>query len=297
MTKELVESLLRHHGVKGMKWNVRRSPDEIKADAKNGVNAVGEALEDAGDEIMGNESITEELGDVIDVLLGGKGNLKKETAQLKDAVKDKLEDVSKDIKERGKNILINIFGESKPKKQVTFLNTKVTVKHHGVKGQKWGVRRDRPTIKQHIKSLQRERQWKNVLKEVDNLTTQEITTVSKRIGLENDLKTLSRKKSITTQADKNAYTFRANLSDTELSSRVTRLRAKDSLTKNVSSASKEQREIGEKVVNVSKAIALQYAASQTRPSAQDIFNAYNNPKQVKDKAVKELVSSITKGAK
>lgn len=112
-----VEELLQHFGIKGMKWNIRRSDEQIKEDLENGVNAAGEALEDAGDEVFGNDSITEELGDVLDIVLGGKGNLKKETAQLKDAIKDKAEDVAKDVKERGSRILTRMFGKSKSSKK------------------------------------------------------------------------------------------------------------------------------------------------------------------------------------
>ena len=114
-----VEDILQHYGIRGMKWNVRRDPEEIKKDLENGVNAAGEALEDAGDEVLGNDSITEELGDVLDIVFGGKGNLKKETAQLQDAVKDKLEDVGKDIKERGNRILTRMFGKAEKKKTIT----------------------------------------------------------------------------------------------------------------------------------------------------------------------------------
>lgn len=121
-----VEDILQHYGIKGMKWKVRRTPEEIKEDAEAGVNAVGEALEDAGDEVFGNDSILEELGDVIDVALGGKGNMKKEFAQLTDAVKDKLEDIPKEVKERGDRILTKLFGKSKPKTRITSLNPKIT---------------------------------------------------------------------------------------------------------------------------------------------------------------------------
>lgn len=120
---------LKHHGIKGMQWGKRRTPEEIKLDIQNGAGAAGEALEDAGDEVFGNDSITEELGDVIDVIFGGKGNLKKEYRQLKDAVKDKLEDVGSDIKKRGKNILTKMFGESKNTRKVTTTNNTIRTKN------------------------------------------------------------------------------------------------------------------------------------------------------------------------
>ena len=119
-----VRDILQHYGIKGMKWNIRRDPEEIQADLEAGVNAAGEVLEDAGDEVMGNDSITKELGDVIDVFFGGKGNLEKETRQLKDAVKDKLEDVGKDIKKRGERMLTRMFGKAEPKKTRALTLTK-----------------------------------------------------------------------------------------------------------------------------------------------------------------------------
>lgn len=168
------------------------------------------------------------------------------------------------------------------------------LKHFGTKGMKWGVRkRDKPTLGDHMSSLKRERQWKKVLKEVDSLTTPQITAVARRVGLENDLKRLSRNKSIAKQSDKNDYTFRDKLSDEDLSRKVTRLRAKETLTKSVMSASKEQREIGEKVVNTSGALALKYATTKSI-TPKDIFDAVNNPQPIKDKAVKDFVEKVTK---
>lgn len=182
--------------------------------------------------------------------------------------------------------------------------TEELLTHHGVKGQKWGVRRDRPTIRDHLNSLSRERQWKKIAGDVRHLSTDEILTVSKRIGLENDLKKLSRNKTITSQHAKNDYTYREKLSDQELQASVHRLRAKESLHKNINNASKEQREIGEKVVNVTKALAYTYAKNQ-RLTAEDIFKAYKNPKDVKDKVGgelkvelgKKIVTSLTKTSK
>lgn len=114
-----VDDILKHWGIQGMKWDVRRTPEQIKSDAKNGVDAAGEALENAGDEVLGNDSIMKELGDVLDIVFGGKGDIKKQTDQLKDAVKDKVQDVSKDIKKRGYVMLERIFGKSENKTTIT----------------------------------------------------------------------------------------------------------------------------------------------------------------------------------
>lgn len=176
-------------------------------------------------------------------------------------------------------------------------------------GHKDGHSKGKPTLRDHMASLKRERQWKKVIKKVDELSTEEIQTVSKRIKNENDLKNLSRNKKITTKSDKRAYTFRAELSDQELKDRIDRLRAKEALHKQVSDASKEQREIGEKVVGATKDIAMIYASNK-KPTAQDIFNAATKKrdkdgssvrdsieKEIKDRAVKELINIIDNRSK
>ena len=110
MNEREKEEFLMHFGVKGMKWGVRRTEEQLAA-ASEAVGAGGELVEDLGDEVMGNDSISDELGDVIDIVLGGDGNIEKELVQLKDAVKDKLEDVTFDILERGETILSRLAGK------------------------------------------------------------------------------------------------------------------------------------------------------------------------------------------
>lgn len=123
-----VEDILQHFGIKGMKWGVRRTDAQIAADNAAGGGGASDLLEDLGDEVMGNESVGEELGDVLDVLLGGKGDLQKETRQLVDAVKDKVEDVSIEIRQRGERILNRIFQPTNPTKTVKVLGKPVTIR-------------------------------------------------------------------------------------------------------------------------------------------------------------------------
>lgn len=170
--------------------------------------------------------------------------------------------------------------------------------HSGVKGMKWGVRRDydrpggadgktdpkgyktpkekRSKIGKHLDSLKRERQWHQVLKQVEHMTTREINTVKKRIELENDLKSLSKSK-MATKKDKDDYLRRHEMSDQELNRKVNRLRAKDSLLRAVKGASKEQREFGIKVVQASSTIGVKYALTKKKPGVKDIFDAIHSP--------------------
>lgn len=173
------------------------------------------------------------------------------------------------------------------------------LQHVGIKGMRWGVRRDRNRpggadgkeesskvvdkrgkLRKNLDSMKRERDWKKVLNEVDKLNTKDIQKVSKRIDLENDLKKLSKSK-MAKSKDREDYLRREHMSDAELVRKVNRLRAKDKLQKSISEASKEQREFGEKVVNISKSIGVKYALNRAvgqRLGKKDIFDAVTDPK-------------------
>lgn len=168
------------------------------------------------------------------------------------------------------------------------------LQHHGVKGMRWGVRKDsRPGVRAKLGSLKRERQWKKVIGQMDKLTNEELAYVAKRVGLENDLKRLTKKRTIAGPDDKADYINRAKLDDEELSRKVTRLRAKDNLVNKINDASKEQREFGEKVVNIGSGLAMKYA-TQKSLSPKDIFETVTKPKEVdvKDKMLKEFVDDV-----
>jgi len=185
------------------------------------------------------------------------------------------------------------------------------LKHVGVKGMRWGVHRDRNRpggadgkeesekvvdtrgkIRKNLDSMKRERQWHKALRDVDKMTTKQITTVTKRVALENSLKRLSKTK-IATKKDKEDYLRREFMSDQELSRKVTRLQAKDSLHKTVREASKEQREFGEKVVQVASSVGVKYAINRNpRSIPKDIFDAVQNPKSAGEEAKKTVSKKI-----
>lgn len=183
------------------------------------------------------------------------------------------------------------------------------LKHVGIKGMRWGVRRNRnrpggadgkeesekvvdkrSNLTKKMDSMKRERQWNKVLKNMNELNTKEITTVTKRIQLENNMKTLSKSK-VGTKKDRDDYLRRANMSDAELSRKVIRLRAKDGLRKAVRDASKEQRDFGESVVRIGGSLGVKYTIKKSmgqKLSPKDIFDAVGNPKKASDKAKEDL---------
>jgi hypothetical protein len=195
------------------------------------------------------------------------------------------------------------------------------IQHTGVKGMRWGVRRDsnrpggadgkeesekvvdkRGKIKKTLDSMKREREWGKVLREVDKMTTKDINTVKKRIDLENNLKSL-RKSKMATKKDKADYLRREFMSDAEISRKVNRLQAKENLHKSVKSASKEQREFGYKVAQTAGSLGVRYVLEGGRPSgtamaiakttykdAHEIWK--NNPKDHWDKSEGKVLDKV-----
>jgi hypothetical protein len=180
------------------------------------------------------------------------------------------------------------------------------VKHSGVKGMRWGVRRNsnrpggadgkeeseklsdnRSKLRKNLDSMKRERQWKSIIKEMDKLTTKDIGIVKKRLDLENSLKSLSKSK-VGTKKDKEDYLRREAMSDVELQRKVVRLRAKDGLYKSVNDASKEQREMGIKIAQMGATLGVRFAVNK-KLGPKDFFDAYKKPKE----SAKDARKSIT----
>lgn len=125
--------ILKHYGVKGMKWEHRNVDPEIQKlidardqnfkDIQDAHSNIEERLNktayDLKNLVGGKRSVTQELGDVVKVAFGGKGSLNKESRDLKYAVTDKLNSVSKNVKKTGYNALLKIFGPAKKKSTIT----------------------------------------------------------------------------------------------------------------------------------------------------------------------------------
>lgn len=176
------------------------------------------------------------------------------------------------------------------------------LQHDGVKGMKWGVVRWRKPggksgkprapgrMKQEWDSAKRERHWQRTLNSIDNLSTKQISSVSKRLSAENEFKKLS--KSATANAkDKKDYRLREKMSDQELNRKVTRLRVKSGLQKQVSTATEQQRAIGKRIVSTGGSIFLNYAMNKN-VSAGDIFESVVNPNAAKTKVTKLVIDSV-----
>ncbi len=162
---------------------------------------------------------------------------------------------------------------------------------------KWGVRKKASQVKSSVKSrvdsIKREHSWKKKLNDAGNMSTKDLQRTANRAQLENDMKRLSKKSNVGSSKDKKDYLKRADMSDQELFRKVQRLRAKDQLNRNADEATKKQREIAKKVVQVAAPLVIQYAMTRTI-SKKDIMNAVVNSGGAKVKMVKTVMDTANK---
>lgn len=176
------------------------------------------------------------------------------------------------------------------------------LKHFGVKGMKWGVIKKsgsssgskskgqnesklKTRVKEEIGSIKRERSWKKVAGDINKLTTKDINKISNRIQMENDLKRLASNKSISSPKDKQDYRLRGKMSDHELGRKVTRLRAKESLQRNISQATRSQRDLGEKIVKTAAPLVVKKALGM-KITPEDVGKAWSSKSSMKDELSK-----------
>lgn len=187
------------------------------------------------------------------------------------------------------------------------MNFEEYITHAGVKGMKWGVRKDRKSgstgsgqngnkepgrIKQTWNSLKRERDWSKTYKNVDNMSLSEMRKITQRIQLENDFKRLAKTKKVGNKDDKATYRNRDKLSDKDLLDRVNLLRAKDNFNRQVNEASKEQRELAQRFIFTASKVGIKYATTGTI-STKDIGLAAMtkppNSSETRKKAMKNII--------
>lgn len=153
---------------------------------------------------------------------------------------------------------------------------------------KWGKH-----LKSHVDSVKREHGLRKTLKNANNMSTKEIQKAANRAQLENDMKRLSKERKVGSRKDKADYRNRANMSDQELQRKVQRLRAKSSLKRNAKDATKNQREIGKKILQIAAPLALQYVLTKSI-GKKDVFNAVLNNGGGKAKMVKNVIDAARK---
>lgn len=148
------------------------------------------------------------------------------------------------------------------------------LEHSGVKGMKWGVRKDKHKgkLRTHVDSIKREHSWGKKLRESDNMSTKDIQKLASRAQLESDFKRLSKKTNVGSAKSKKDYLKRADMDDKELLRKVQRLRAKDQLDRNANEITKQHREMAKKIVQVAAPLAIKYALTG-RISKADLIAA------------------------
>ena len=195
------------------------------------------------------------------------------------------------------------------------------LKHHGVKGMKWGVRRfqnsdgtlkkagktrvrqngDKSNIKKATdrvkstaKSIAREHQAGKVLLKSNTMTTKELKAAATRAQTELRYKQLSKPSNlgVATKEDRAQYRRRGEMSTQELNRKVGRLQAKQDLKNTYTKATKTQVENGQRVVAAAANTYLKAAAGTVGAAAlaKVAMDGFKNPKTVE--VGKALVSVL-----
>lgn len=130
------------------------------------------------------------------------------------------------------------------------------LQHYGVKGMKWGVRRDRSkggssTVKKEISSAVRNARTLRERKKMKSMTDSDLKKRTERLRNENDLDRISKEKGWTRSQKKTLrknYLNRDKMSDAELKVVVKRARLEDALRREIHTANKANRENANKVI-------------------------------------------------
>lgn len=138
--------------------------------------------------------------------------------------------------------------------------------HFGVKGMKWGVRKNRSgggrirkRVKREVGSFKREHAQLNI-KDPSKMTDEELKNTLNRNRLENQFKAEVKKKTTSIRnryseagrdrkvANRNAYLDRASLSDKELNDKVNRIRLENQLMQEANKINRKSIETGSSFV-------------------------------------------------
>ena len=175
------------------------------------------------------------------------------------------------------------------------------IEHSGVKGMKWGKRKDRSRatstkepgrLKKSIASSKREALLLKDLRNTSKMTDDQLKTKTKRIQSENDLKRLTETKGITkgtkkAKAKREIYWDRGKMSDAELKTKVDRLQLEANLKKQIKKSNATHIKAANGLINSASKLAVSQFSDE-----QGNFSATGDP--IYDSIISSVLKQTSK---
>lgn len=289
---------LLHHGVKGQKWGVRRSPAELAA--ASGGPGGGASVEDV-DEL--EEKITENEQKLAEMKADGADE--KEARAMEASIKAGKERVNQILDaERRNGAAFEHAMSFTPDEIFTGLaEDDLFLEHHGIKGQKWGVRRFQPyrqgmkvaggkvigaakKVKQRFKDIGDARQKKKAAKEKAKSVKKAQATRKANANFEAE-----KKKAIESGSIEDLAKFKGKLTNEEYNRAFLRLQNEQKVAAMVAA---NQKTVWDKVDKGMEIVARVSKYANTITVAKNNFDALNDALHKKEKEAAKEQATLEK---
>lgn len=288
---------LLHHGVKGQKWGVRRTPAELAA--ASGGPGGGASVENV-DELEENISEAEQkLAE-----LKADGADEKEIRAMEASIKAGKERVNQilDAERRNGAAFEHAMSFTPDEVFIGLAEDELFLEHHGIKGQKWGIRRFQPyrqgmkvaggkvvgaakKVKQRFKDIGDARQKKKAAKEKAKSVKKAQATRKANANFEAE-----KKKAIESGSIEDLAKFKGKLTNEEYSKAFLRLQNEKKLSDMVAANQKTVWDTIDKGMNIVQKVG---GYANTIATAKENFSkldkAFNGER---DKAAEDAKKSI-----
>ena len=287
-----------HHGVKGQKWGVRRTPAELAAASGGpGGGASVEDVDELEDKISENEQKLAEMK--------ADGADEKEIRAMEASIKAGKERVNQilDAERRNGTAFEHAMSFTPDEVFTGLAEDELFLEHHGIKGQKWGVRRFQPyrqgmkvaggkvvgaakKVKQRFKDIGDARQKKKAAKAKAKSVKKAQATRKANANFEAE-----KKKAIESGSIEDLAKFKGKLTNEEYNRAFLRLQNEQKVAALVAA---NQKTVWDKVDKGMEIVSRLSKYANTVTNAKNSFDALNDALHKKEKEAAKEQATLEK---